>query len=168
MRYWHPGPDADVAVTAARIACLDAHWRRYGFGDWAVVERESGELVGFAGLHHVPGIADVNVGYALARPRWRLGYGSELLAALVEYGFSMLDLSEIVAVIDPRNSASIALAEHAGLRLRREFLWEGRSRLFYVLTREQPGHPEVAPGSRACASSEHGGRLTGANRSRSR
>lgn len=137
MRYWHPGPDTDEVATAARIREIDAHWREHGFGDYAVIERETGELVGLAGVHYVPGIVDVNMGYALMPSRWRRGYGSELCAALLDFGFEVLHLPELVAVIDPRNSASIALAERMNLNLRREFLWRGQSRLAYVVARRE-------------------------------
>ena len=137
MRYWHPGPDADVPATAARIAEIAAHWREHGFGDYGVLARDSGELVGFAGLHHIAGMAEVNLGYALVPARGRCGLGTELCATLLAQGFTDLGLPEIVAVIDPRNAASVALAERSGLRLRRETTWQGQPRLVLALTRAE-------------------------------
>ena len=137
MRYWHPGPDADVAATEARIAEIEAHWREHGFGDYGVLARDSSELVGFAGLHHIAGMAEVNVGYALLPARWRRGLGTELCAMLLAHGFSDLGLPEIVAVIDRRNAASVALAERSGLRFRREGTWQGQPRLVLALTRAE-------------------------------
>jgi RimJ/RimL family protein N-acetyltransferase len=137
MRYWHPGPDADVAAAARRIAEIDAHWQHYGFGDYAVLARDSGELVGFAGLHHIAGMTEVNIGYALVPARWRRGLGGELCRLFLRHGFSALGLPEIVAVIDSRNVASIALASRCGLTFRREFTWQGRRRSLYALTRAE-------------------------------
>ena len=137
MRYWHPGADADLAATAALIAEIEAHWDAHGFGDLAVLTRDSGELVGFAGLHHISGMAEVNVGYALIPVRWRCGLGGELCTALLEHGFTVLSLPEIVAVVDRRNVASIALAERSGLTYRRETTWQGQPRLVYALTRAE-------------------------------
>ena len=137
MRYWHPGPDADVAATAARISGIEAHWREHGFGDYGVLARDSGELVGFAGLHHIAGMAEVNLGYALVLARWRCGLGTELCATLLAQGFTDLRLPEIVAVIDPRNAASVALAARSGLRLRREATWQGQPRLVLALTQAE-------------------------------
>jgi [ribosomal protein S5]-alanine N-acetyltransferase len=137
MRHWHPGPDADIVATASRIAEIDAHWQRHGFGDWAVLMRDSGELIGFAGLHHVAGMTEVNVGYALVLTHRRRGLGTELCTLLLEHGFTVLDLPEIVAVIDPRNSASVALATHCGLTFRRELIWQGQSRVLHAMTRAE-------------------------------
>jgi ribosomal-protein-alanine N-acetyltransferase len=133
MRYWYPGPDDGLDATAARIAEIEAHWREHGYGDFAVTARDSGELIGFAGLHHITGMAEVNLGYALVPARWRRGLGAELCAKLLAHGFTSLGLPEIVAVIDPRNAASVALAERSGLRLRRETAWQGQPRLVLAL-----------------------------------
>jgi [ribosomal protein S5]-alanine N-acetyltransferase len=137
MRHWYPGPDAGIAATAARVAEIEAHWREHGFGDYGVVARESGALLGFAGLHHIAGMAEVNIGYALLPSVWRRGFGAELCAALLEYGFTGLGLPEIVAVVDPRNAASIALAERSGLGLRGETTWQGMARLVFAITRAE-------------------------------
>jgi len=139
MRYWHPGPDEDVAATEGRIAEIDEHWRRYGFGDFAVIERETGALVGFAGLHHIDGMDEVNVGYTLVPSCWRRGLGAELCQVLLAHGFTDLGLPEIVAVVDPRNAASLALARRCGLGFRRQLTWQGRQRMLYAMTQTEFG-----------------------------
>jgi len=131
MRYWYPGPDANVEQTARRIADIEAHWCRYGFGDWAVTEREGGELIGFAGLHHIADMAEVNIGYVLEPAYWRHGLGSEICRLVLDLGFTQLALPEVVAVIDPRNDASIGLVSKQGFMLREERAWQGQPRLIY-------------------------------------
>lgn len=138
MRFWHPGPDADDAATASRIAEIEAHWREHGFGDYGVLARDSGELIGFARLHYIAGMTEVNLGYALVPARWRRGLGTELCAMLLAHGFTSLGLPEIVAVIDPRNAASVALVGKCGFSLRERLLWQGQQRLVYVATGHQP------------------------------
>ena len=111
MRYWAPGPDAAAEATAQRIADIQAHWVTHGFGDWGVVERATGALIGFAGLHHIAGMPEVNVGYAFEKSRWGHGYATETCRAMIAYGFDRVALPEIVAVIAPQNRASIRVAE---------------------------------------------------------
>ncbi|MEX2207672.1 MAG: GNAT family N-acetyltransferase [Myxococcota bacterium] len=135
MRYWHPGPDGDVAATERRIADIEAHWQRHGFGDWAVLERSGGALIGFAGLHHISDMVAVNVGYALAASHWRRGIGAEVCRLLLGHAFSVLGLPEVVAVIDPRNVASLALAGACGLSLRERCIWQGQARVVHAMTR---------------------------------
>lgn len=133
MRYWYPGPDVDLAATARRIAEIDAHWRRHGFGDFAVCEPASGELVGFAGLHYIAGMAEVNIGYALQPAYWRCGLGTAVSRLLLEHGFAALDLPQIVAVIDPGNEASVALVRKVGFSFARELTWQGQARVLYAV-----------------------------------
>src|SRR5215204_5460027 len=83
MRHWAPGPDTTIDATAQRIAEIERHWRAHGFGDWGVVEGATGELIGFSGLHHIAGMPEVNVGYALEQTRWGLGYASEVCRGVI-------------------------------------------------------------------------------------
>jgi len=133
MRYWYPGPDADVQATAQRIAAIEAHWQTHGFGDWAVVDRTDGRLIGFAGLHHLDRMAEVNLGYVLAPSHWRRGIGTDLCRFLLAHAFTRLGLPEVVAVIHPRNEASIALARRCGLSVAGEVCWQGQERVVYSL-----------------------------------
>jgi RimJ/RimL family protein N-acetyltransferase len=143
MRYWAPGPDVNEAQSAERIAQINEHWRRCGFGDWGVCEPLSGRLIGFCGLHHIVGMDEVNVGYALEPSRWRQGLGSELCRYLLRLGFEDLGLTEIVAVIDPRNMASRRLAEKCDLQFWKRFMWQANQRVAYRIGRaewEQASH----------------------------
>ena len=137
MRCWAPGPDADVSATAERIAQINGHWDAHGFGDWAVVGTADNELIGFCGLHYIDDVSEVNIGYALARDRWRTGLGYEICRAVLADGFERLDLPQVIAVIDPVNAASIGLAEKCGLTWRGRLRWAGRERVVYVISREE-------------------------------
>ena len=136
MRYWAPGPDATLDASAQRIVEIEQHWARHGFGDWGVVERATGALVGFAGLHHLTGMPEVNVGYAFEQSRWGQGYGTEVCRALIAHGLEQLALAEVVAVIAPENHASIRVAEKCGLVFWKQFEWSGRERVAYRITRD--------------------------------
>ena len=141
MRYWAPGPDAGIEATAERIATIERHWTTHGFGDWGVfertarTERTAGALVGFAGLHYIANMPELNVGYAFERTRWGHGYATEACRAVLAYGFDHLALPEIVAVIAPQNGASIRVAEKCGLAFWKRFDWLGRDRVAYRITR---------------------------------
>jgi trans-aconitate 2-methyltransferase len=134
MRYWFPGPDRDVCQTLERIAQIDDHWRDYGFGDWAAVSKPEGRVIGFSGLHHITDMAEVNIGYALEQGWWRRGLGREVCRLVLAHGFDRLGLSQIVAVIDPRNAASIALVESCGFALWKQLCWMGKERVAYRIT----------------------------------
>ena len=134
MRYWLPGPDTDVERARDRIVAIEAHWDAHGFGDYAVVTREGRRLIGFAGLHHIADMDEVNVGYALEQIQWRQGLGGELCRRLTGFGFEVLGLPRIVAVIDPANVASLRLVERCGFTLWKRFEWAGHQRVAYSMT----------------------------------
>lgn len=98
------------------------HWRTYGFGLWAVKEKLTGRMVGFAGLSHplwLPGWErTVEVGWRLHRDAWGLGYATEAGRAALRYGFERVELAEIIALIHPDNQRSLAVAGRLGLQLR--------------------------------------------------
>ena len=121
--------------TAAELAeMLDRHTSQYpgGLGFGAVVDRATGEFVGWCGLQHpnrwiervtsreFP-VCPVEVGWTLA-PEWRgRGYATEAATAWVGYGFETLELGEIISVHDPENLASERVMERLGM-VQREML----------------------------------------------
>ena len=59
------------------MALRAGHWALRGFGIWAVVERESGELVGRVGLQEPEGWPGVELAWLVTRSRWGRGYAPE-------------------------------------------------------------------------------------------
>ena len=81
--------------------------------------RSSGEFIGFTGLgildDELPVAGSVEVAWRLARPAWGHGYATEAALAALEYGFGILDLTEIVAVTMAGNRRSRAVMERIGM-----------------------------------------------------
>ena len=98
------------------MRAADGHWSRHGFGLLAVVERESGKVVGEAGLQVLEAGPDVEVGYTLAHAHWGRGYATEAAQAVLRWAFAGLRLERVVAVADPANGASLAVLDKLGMR----------------------------------------------------
>jgi RimJ/RimL family protein N-acetyltransferase len=98
------------------------HWRTYGFGLWAAIEKSGGRMVGFAGLCHplwFPGYARaVEVGWRLRRDAWGLGYASEAGREAIRIALEERGLPEVIAFIHPENARSHAVAERLGMAWR--------------------------------------------------
>ena len=58
---------------------------------------------------------EFEVGYILAKAYWGRGLGTELLRGLLDYGFSKLGATHIVAVCHLDNLASIRIMEKCGM-----------------------------------------------------
>jgi RimJ/RimL family protein N-acetyltransferase len=87
-----------------------------GYGDWAIVARENGAIIGESGLTKLCEKGEVELGYMLRRPYWGRGYAFEAAAAVKAYAFDELHLERIVALSRPENAASIRILEKLGMR----------------------------------------------------
>jgi len=92
----------------------------------AVRSRESGEIVGVAGLAPVSepiyGFAPtVQVGWRLLPSAWGRGLATEAASACLAYGFETLRLPEIVSQCVVENRASERVILRLGLRFRAHF-----------------------------------------------
>ena len=94
-------------------------YRKDGFGYFAVILKESGNLIGQAGLMKsiINGNEAVELGYILDNAYWHNGYGTEAARACLEYAFEELGLKTVCCSIRPENVASIRVAERLGMTL---------------------------------------------------
>lgn len=91
------------------------------------------KLIGFCGLKYLQDLDVVDVGYRLLPEYWGRGLATEAVLASVEYGFDVLDLDHIIALVLPENVASIRILEKIGMQLEAEFDYDGHKTLRYVL-----------------------------------
>lgn len=101
------------------IEKIEVGFEANGFGLWALELRESGELIGFAGLA-VPGFEAhftpaVEVGWRLARSAWGNGYATEAARAALDFGFEQVGLAEVVSFTTVGNERSRAVMERLGM-----------------------------------------------------
>lgn len=132
-------------VQAWLHTCLEHYYQDWGFGPYAVVEWDRGEVIGYCGLFFFPdvnGQSEVEVGYRLARSAWGQGYASEAARAVCNYAFDTLGIKRLITMIDPANVASIRVAEKIGMRYEKEVSFEGYTHPdhVYVITAEGIAH----------------------------
>ena len=121
-------------------AWISRNRERYGtdgFGRCAVVWRETGELVGDAGLARteVEGTPEVELGWVVRHDLWGRGIATEAGAAWRDFAFEELGLTRIVSMIDEANAASRRVAEKLGMSLERPAIWGELPMLMYSLER---------------------------------
>ncbi len=114
MRYLEDGRPLDRAAAWRSMAVHLGHWSLRGYGQWAVVERVTGELVGRAGLWQPDGWPGLEVGWLLGRPHWGQGYAAEAGQAAVAFAFDELGADHVISLIRPDNKPSIRVAERLG------------------------------------------------------
>jgi RimJ/RimL family protein N-acetyltransferase len=85
MRFMPFGADTSIEMTRERIGRYRAHQTSHGFAKWLVVERESGEAIGDAGLMMLPELGWIDLGYRLAHHAWGRGYATEAASAWIAF-----------------------------------------------------------------------------------
>ena len=115
-----------LAEALALSAASTPEWFNYS---WAIVLRESGEVVGDARTWNSSGLTSAGVlapgrypahhaalAYVLHPDHQHQGYGREAAAALVDWLFTGSDISTIVAGVYEPNTPSIRLLRSLGFR----------------------------------------------------
>jgi RimJ/RimL family protein N-acetyltransferase len=95
-----------------------AHWEQHGFGQWAVEEKETGELIGRAGpSYHRLWPKDPEVGWLIDTPWQGRGYATEAGVASVDFAFGKLGVGRVVSICIEENAASRRVMEKLGFSL---------------------------------------------------
>ncbi|MDE5741132.1 MAG: GNAT family N-acetyltransferase [Oscillospiraceae bacterium] len=94
-----------------------ARYKEYGFGLWAVVLKETDEMIGQCGLtmQDWNGREVLEIGYLFQRKYWHNGYATEAAKACKEYAFSKLGAEEVCSIIRDTNTASQNVALRNGM-----------------------------------------------------
>lgn len=137
MRFW-PKP-CDRAESLAWIERQLERYRTDGYGYWLAVGRDSGEVIGQAGLLQtdIDGLSFPALGYIVNRRFWRRGYATEAARACVRYVFEVLDQPSVHTLIRPENEPSLGVAAKLGMTVERRLPYAGFDH--FLLSRERGG-----------------------------
>ena len=134
-----PDPTPDTPQqSAARLARDIEHWRKRGFGRWAV--EAGGGLVGFGGVTVSNDFEGLNLSYHLHPGSWGHGYASELVMEALRTAFQALEAERVIALARPANPASRRVLEKCGFTYDRDVMLHGApTGLFTVMARRYSG-----------------------------
>ncbi len=86
----------------------------YGFGVWTVLKKDTGEVIGRAGLSYREGYEEPELGFIIGVPWQRQGYAEEVCRAILAYGREEYAFETVQALVMPENLASAHLCEKLG------------------------------------------------------
>ena len=123
VMYAYEGIYSDIEVQSWLDKRL-LHYEKHGFGLWAVVLKETGEMIGQCGLsmQDFDGRQVTEVGYLFQKAFWHRGYATEAAIACREYAFEKLGVDEVFSIIRDTNTASQNVAIHNGMTICGEFV----------------------------------------------
>ncbi len=114
------------------------NYEKHGFGWWAIILKESGELIGDAGItmQSIDGELLPELGYHIGCRHWRRGYGREACKAVLDRIFATTELDRIYSYMTKSNVASYSLAEALGMKKMKEYVdGDGEELLVYEIKR---------------------------------
>ncbi len=118
-----------------------------GYGLLAVIERETGRFAGRVGLRYWPDWDEVDLGWVLAPELWGRGLATEAAGAYLGWAFRTLELTHVIALIEPGNTRSVRVAERLGMAPgRREFVFD-RDMVVHSVAAPQAGTGATRAGS---------------------
>ncbi len=117
--WWYPlRRGMNPQETAAFLNRTIERYGSDGFGVEAAIDKESGSMIGWAGLavpHFLPEVLPaVEAGWRLARRYWGRGLATEAGEAAVGWGFTLGALDRLVSIYEPENAASGRVMERLG------------------------------------------------------
>lgn len=125
MRFSDDGKPQDESWTNEWVDKAVADYQKSGYGVMMVVQNETDTVLGYCGLFNydeIDGQPEIEIGYRLIRSAWGRGYATEAVIGLLGYAHSTLNLSRIVAMIDPANIASKKVAEKADMKYEKDIM----------------------------------------------
>ena len=109
-------PHTDPAETREYLTYVGQRYRTGDFYDWAVVDKESGRMIGTCGFTSFNCPHDcAEIGYVLNPDYQGRGLATEAVRRVLEFGFDELGLHRIEAHFMEGNNASRRLMERVGM-----------------------------------------------------
>lgn len=115
---------------------------------WGIVKKDTNHLIGTIGLDsYIIKQRRADIGYEIHPDQWGKGYATEAALKVISYGFDVLNLMRIGAVVFPENSPSNKLLNRLGFQkegtLRNYIFQNGKSFdtfVYSILNEKEQSH----------------------------
>lgn len=109
-------PHRNLSYTREYLKYIEQRYRLGDFYDWAVIQKESGKMIGTCGFTRI----DLQnrtgeLGYVINPDYHSLGYAPEAARAVMAFGFDALELNRIEVRFMKENEASLKVARKLGM-----------------------------------------------------
>lgn len=124
------GVDLSKSPAELSEAWITKQLNRYqeqGLGMLAVIEKESGELVGLTGIipRELEGKSYFEIGYSYKPIHWGKGFATEAAQQMRKFGFETGISDQFISMIDVENYASQAVARKNNMEILFNSTYEG-------------------------------------------
>ncbi|HYH81291.1 MAG TPA: GNAT family N-acetyltransferase [Longimicrobium sp.] len=117
----------------------DLHFRRHGWGQWAVERKDDGSFVGRCGLimQQVDGADEVEVAYAIGEAFWGRGFAAEAARGCRDWAFRNLPVPHVISLIHADNLRSARVAQANGMTVWKDAPFNGVPHQVFRITRAE-------------------------------
>jgi [ribosomal protein S5]-alanine N-acetyltransferase len=138
-RYLGNEPVTSIEQVQGYIESIRNQYTTNGIGRFAVVVKETNEVIGWSGLKFItePENDYVNfydIGYRIQEQHWRKGYALESAIAWLDYGFKVLKIPTMYASAHVDNVGSNKILQKLGMKQNGQFYWRDLLCNWYELT----------------------------------
>lgn len=137
MKFMPGGPRSEEEVKN-RLLKEIWHYQKHQFSMGSVFEKNTQQFIGRAGIFYLElndQNPDLEIGLVLHKNYWNKGYGTELLASLIQWGFSHTATAKIIACTHPDNQHSQRIILKVGMSFDHSGLYKNQPTYFYSVTR---------------------------------
>jgi len=139
-RYLGNKPIQTKEQAAEVIAFIRQQYIDNGIGRWAVIDKQTNNFLGWAGLKLITEqtnnhINYLDVGYRLIKKYWGQGFATEAARASLAYAFNEMQAPAVYAITDTNNAASHHVLLKVGLSFIETFEYHGFTHNWYKIDR---------------------------------
>ena len=133
-------PIKAIEQASNAIQFIRGQYKANGIGRWAVIEKSSGNFIGWTGFKvnpdYINGVHKVfDLGYRFVVDAWGKGYATETSIACLNYAFEYLSFDPIYGMADIQNEASNHILKKMGMKYVNQFDFDGDPHYFYQITK---------------------------------
>ena len=120
------------------IQNIQQQYKQNGIGRFAIVTKETQEIIGWAGLKFITETENnhsnyYDIGYRLSEAYWGKGYGYEAAKAWLDHGFNEMKIPAVYASAHIDNAGSNKILQKIGLQQHEPYLHHNVSCYWYEL-----------------------------------
>lgn len=141
MKYVGQPVLTEIEQTKQYLEMIQKQYEDNGIGRYAVIEKESGLLIGWSGLKLYTGKINnqenfYELGYRFLPEFWGKGYAKESSRAFLDAGFNEMNIDIIYAYADVENEASTSALTKLGFETKNIFEDSGDQCIWFELKKE--------------------------------
>jgi RimJ/RimL family protein N-acetyltransferase len=107
-------PPGGIDLALRNVERMLRHWSKRGYGQWAVTERATGDVIGSVGFYNPEGWPGIDLGWIFHRSRWGNGFATEAAHAALQWAWQTENIDHVISLIAPNDLRSIRIATKIG------------------------------------------------------